>query len=329
MLHLLVVESQDRPNDENDCELKKSFHEDLLGCWYRHSSRKLQKGNMYDIHTHLYFDSYDKDLEAVLSRAKAAGIEKMIVVGCTGKESQLAVELSLKYPELFASIGIHPHEFNIQREDPGGWLAQELDTLRTLAREGKVVAIGECGLDYYSHDPAQRVSEEQQTFQKEGFQRQIALAKELALPLIIHTRPSTRSVDAYEDMLTILKAKSSQLKACILHCYMGDTEITKQFLELPNVYFSFAGNITYPVKKALIGSRDDLTETVKRIPLDRILVETDCPFLSPQAHRGERNEPAYVVEVVRKLGELMGYNEAAIQEGIDRTVRKIFFSQNM
>lgn len=279
---------------------------------------------MYDIHTHLYFESYDKDREMVIARAKAHGIEKMIVVGCTTGESFQATELALKHPELFASVGIHPHEFNLARENASEWLTREIDTLRTVAQRNKVVAIGECGLDYFSHDPVQRVTDEQQAFQKDGFQRQIALAQELALPLIIHTRPSAGSMDAYEDMLALMKAKGSQLKACILHCYMGDTEITKQFLEIPNLFFSFAGNITYPVKKALIGSKDDLGETVRLVPLDRILAETDCPFLSPQTHRGERNEPAYVVEVVRKIAEIKQQELAEITKRIEENSQRIF-----
>lgn len=301
---------------------------------------------MYDIHTHLYFESYDKDREVVLSRAKAAGIEKMIVVGCTTLESLQATELALKHPELFASIGIHPHWFNelgMKNQESGnqdrmhnslfvipptimGEIEKNIANLRSLAEHPKVIAIGECGLDYYSHDPVQRVTEEQRAFQKEGFQQQIALAEELALPLIIHTRPSAGSMDAYEDMFTILQAESSKLKACILHCYMGDTEITEKFLELSNVYFSFTGNITYPVKKTLIGSKDDLSLTVQRIPLDRILTETDCPFLSPQAHRGERNEPAYVVEVVQKIADVKDVPFGMVEATLAKSVEKIWES---
>ncbi len=279
---------------------------------------------MYDIHTHLYFQSYDQDREAVIARAKAAGIEKMIVVGCTTGESLQAVELAHQYPELFASIGIHPHEFSATRENASEWFTQEINTLRTVAQRNKVVAIGECGLDYFSHDVSHVISEEQRAFQKEGFLAQVALAAELALPLIIHTRPSLGSMDAYEDMLAIMKAQCAHLKVGILHCYMGDTEITKKFLEVPNLYFSFAGNITYPVKKALIGSKDDLGETVKLVPLNRILAETDCPFLSPQTHRGERNEPAHVVEVIERIAYFKGGMTREIESIITKTVQDVF-----
>lgn len=278
---------------------------------------------MYDIHTHLYFQSYDQDREAVIARAKAAGIEKMIVVGCTTGESLQAVELAHQYPELFVSVGIHPHEFSATRENASEWFTQEINTLRTVAQRNKVVAIGECGLDYFSHDVSHVISEEQRAFQKEGFLAQVALAAELALPLIIHTRPSLGSMDAYEDMLAIMKAQCAHLKVGILHCYMGDTEITKKFLEVPNLYFSFAGNITYPVKKALIGSKDDITETVRLVPLERIFTETDCPFLSPQAHRGERNEPAYVIEVVRKVAEIKQQEFAEIRKRVKENSQQL------
>ncbi len=134
-----------------------------------------------------------------------------------------------------------------------------------------------------------------------GFLAQIKLAEELGLPLIVHCRANAGASDAYEDMSTLL----SQVKTIpiVLHCYMGDTEVTKQLLALDNVYFSFTGNITYPVKKTWVGTKDDLRETVKLIPLDRLFTETDCPFLSPQSKRGERNEPASVVEVAAKVAE--------------------------
>lgn len=283
---------------------------------------------MYDIHTHLYFESYDKDREVVIARAKALGIEKMIVVGCTTGESLRAVELAEEHPELFASVGIHPHTFN---EFGISHLESWTKELRELAKNKKVVAIGECGLDYYLpgnqkaiSSEQKTVSQEQKTCQKEGFQQQIALAEELALPLIVHTRPSLGSMDAYEDMFEILKPRLSTREAVILHCYMGDTEITKKFLEIPNLFFSFAGNITYPVKKALIGSKDDLGETVKLVPLDRILAETDCPFLSPQSHRGERNEPAYVVSVVEKIALLKETTAQTTETVIQKTVQKVF-----
>ncbi|TXH00952.1 MAG: TatD family deoxyribonuclease, partial [Candidatus Moraniibacteriota bacterium] len=187
----------------------------------------------------------------------------------------------------------------------------------------KVVAIGECGLEYYSHDPTKPITSEQKEWQKMGFLAQIKLAEELGLPLIVHCRASTGSDDAYRDLLEILKPKTYNLKA-ILHCYMGDTEVTKQLLALDNVYFSFTGNITYPVKKTWVGTKDDLTETVKLIPLDRLFTETDCPFLSPQSKRGERNEPANVVEVAKQVAFLQGKTPEEVEKALKENFRIVF-----
>lgn len=284
---------------------------------------------MHDIHTHLYWDSYDADRDAVIARAHASGVEKMFAIGCTVEESQQCVALAEKYPEIFASIGIHPHEFRSAADTEN--LFTNIEQLRSIAQESKkVIAIGECGLDYYVRpsvaDPQQSfvgrgaavISEETKAAQRRGFLAQIALARDLNLPLIIHCR------DAYEDMLDILKTQCTGISACILHCYMGDTEVTKKFLELDNVYFSFTANITYPVKKTLIGTKDDLSETVKLVSTDRLFVETDCPFLSPQSKRGERNEPASVREILEKVALFRRLDPAMVEKEIEKNYRKVF-----
>lgn len=281
---------------------------------------------MLDIHTHLYWDSYDADRDAVVKQAREAGVKEMLVIGCTLDESRQAIGVAEQYSDMFASVGIHPHEFNKEgaryKMQAEGWI----EGLRTLAQHEKVVAIGECGLDYFSHDPEKVITDEQKKFQKEGLLAQIVLAQEFDLPLIIHTRPSVGSMDAYEDILGILKANESlswRIKA-VLHCYMGDTEVTEKFLELPNVCFSFAGNITYPIKKALVGTKDDLTETVRRVPLERLFVETDCPFLAPQGHRGERNEPAFVVETADKVALLHKVTRGVVEEATQTNAARVF-----
>jgi TatD DNase family protein len=284
---------------------------------------------MHDIHTHLYWDSYDADRDAVIARAHAAGVEKMFAIGCTVDESRQCVALAEQYPEIYASIGIHPHEFRTAEDVKN--LAGDIGALRVLANESKkVIAVGECGLDYYVRpavlDPQQSfvgrgvavISDETKSAQRQGFLAQIALARELGLPLIIHCR------DAYDDMLDILKTECTDISACILHCYMGDTEVTKKFLELDNVHFSFTANITYPVKKALVGTKDDLSETVKLVPLERLFIETDCPFLAPQAHRGERNEPAYVMSVVEEVARLQGDSSGAVSRQLEENFANVF-----
>jgi len=322
---------------------------------------------MLDIHAHLFWKSYDADRDEVISRARAAGVTKMICVGTEPADNPQAIAIAEKYDGIFASVGIHPHFFNKNiflchsreggnpgskensgsRVKPGMTELEGLiNDLRELAKHKKVIAIGECGLDYYSHDKTKVITDEQKAAQKEGFLVQLELAQELGLPLIVHTRPSAGGMDAYEDMLDILtnnlqlttndqKKKTSQERSLssvvsrglsvILHCYQGDTEITKKFLELPNVYFSFAGNITYPVKKALVGTKDDLTETVKLVPLERLFVETDCPFLAPQGHRGKRNEPAFVIEVAQFLASLKGVSEKELNQKITENSVRVFW----
>lgn len=263
---------------------------------------------MQDIHTHLYWESYDEDRNEVLSRAKTAGIEEMLVVGTTLEESRQALTLTQKHENIFASVGIHPNEF---REEVGEYLPQ----LEELAHNRKVIAIGECGLDYsLSHGG---IDEETKAKQKQGFEEHLALASKLELPVIVHCR------DAYEDLLGILKEQAVTIPV-IMHCYMGNTVVTEEFLKLPNVYFSFTGNITYPVKKHLVGTSEDITETVRLIPKERVFVETDCPFLAPQNMRGKRNEPAYAVYTAEKVCELLGTTREVLEEQLTENFQRVF-----
>ena len=263
---------------------------------------------MQDIHTHLYWESYDDDRDEVIARAREVGVDEMLVVGTTLEESRKAVTLASQYEDIFASVGIHPNEF---RSEVGEYLGE----LEKIAQDKKVVAIGECGLDYsVSHGG---IDEATKARQKKGFIEQLALANRLALPVIIHCR------DAYRDLLLILK-EHEVMVPIIMHCYMGDTSVTEEFLTLPNISFSFTGNITYPVKKHLIGTTEDITETVRLIPKERIFVETDCPFLAPQAMRGKRNEPAYAVHTAEKVSELLKITREALDEELSKNFQRIF-----
>lgn len=260
---------------------------------------------MLDIHAHLYWESYDADRDLMIKRAFAAGIERMICVGTTIEESKKAIAVAEQYENIFAAVGLHPHFFNEMAEKATqSEMKHSLKELQIVAKHEKVVAIGECGLDYFSRDAEHPIADIQKVIQKEGFLAQMEIAESEHLPLVIHTRPSLGTMDTYEDMIEILRDTKYQIPNRVLHCYQGDTEVTKKFLEIPNVYFSFAGNVTYPVKKVLVGTRDDLREVVKLVPLERIFVETDAPFLAPEGHRGERNEPAFAVSTAEKVCEL-------------------------
>ncbi len=273
---------------------------------------------MHDIHTHLYWESYDADRGAVLARAKEADVTKMLVVGTSIVENEAALKLAAAEPNIWASVGIHPNNFR-ESVVAENWA----ETLRTQAGNQKVVAIGECGLDYSESHGS--ITEEQQENQKTGFITQLELAAEKQLPVIVHCRATNVvSDDAYWDLLKIVKVYSEKLPAVILHCYMGSVSVTKEFLGIQNIYFSFTGNITYPIKKELVGGNFDLTETVKLVPLERIFTETDCPFLAPQEHRGKRNEPAFVVAVAEKIAELHQVNLLEVSSATEINSQKVF-----
>jgi TatD DNase family protein len=274
---------------------------------------------MLDIHAHLHDLAFDADRDEVVCRARAAGVEKIITIGTDIEESRRAVACAERHEGVYASVGIHPNEI----ESPNANHQEILSELKEIALSSdKVVAIGECGLDYYNQQLT--INSQQKKMQKDGFVAQIEIARELQLPLIIHCRPSVGTVDSYEDIFLILKSKIVNLKSAVLHCYMGDTEVTKKFLELPGIRFSFTGNITYSVKKSVAGTKDDLTEVVKMIPIDRMLAETDCPYLAPVPYRGKRNEPAYVVSVIEKIAELKGISRETAAQAVIAGAEKIF-----
>lgn len=279
---------------------------------------------MFDIHAHLHDVAYDSDRDEIVRRASDSGVTKIITIGTDLEECRKAVVCAEKYEGVFASVGIHPDE--LHRISEGATLSFLEGELRKLAMHEKVIAIGECGLDYFSHGTEVPVTEEEKSSQKEGFLMQIRLALRLDLPLIVHTRPSAGTMDAYENLVGILSDTSLGIRQLpiILHCYMGDTEVTRQFFGFPNVYFSFTGNITYPVKKAIAGTAGDSAETVKMIPIERILAETDCPYLAPVPYRGQRNEPASVREVYCRVAEIKGIEYTEVEWQIERNVCKVF-----
>lgn len=278
---------------------------------------------MLDIHTHLFWDSYDADREAVIGRARKAGVRQMICVGTSPQDNPQAIAVAEQYADIYASVGLHPHFFS-QLTENKKQLTAEIEELKILAEQKKVVAIGECGLDYYTRGEQMTMNSQQKDFQREGFLMQIEIARELRLPLIIHTRPSAGSQDAYEDMFEILYDTKYKIHNTVLHCYQGDTEITKKFLELSNIYFSFSGSITYPVKQSLLGTKDDSAEAVQLVPLERLFIETDCPFLAPQEKRGTRNEPAYVALTAQEISRLKGCSLPELEECLAENWEKVF-----
>ncbi|MBI5198307.1 MAG: TatD family hydrolase [Nitrospirae bacterium] len=231
---------------------------------------------------------YDTDRDDVIHRAKAAGIVAMIAVGAHPEECLRTVGLAQDHDFIYASVGIHPHDVKEVGKEETDRLYQSLEE---LARSKKVIAWGETGLDYYyEHSPRE--------IQKEHFRRQIAMAKRLHLPLIVHSR------DAAEDTLSLLWEEKAGELGGVFHCFSGDMDMARQVLDL-GFFISFSGVITFK-------NAGKLTDVVKTVPMDRILVETDCPYLTPTPYRGKRNEPSYVRYVVDKVAEVRGMTPADV-----------------
>ena len=230
---------------------------------------------IWDTHAHLNNRDYKKDFAAVAARMKEAGVTRATNIGYDLTSSEQSVQLAQKYDFIYAAVGIHPHNATEVTDDV-------LAKLLQLTKKPKVVAWGEAGLDYFRDLSPRPV-------QKTAFIRQLNLANEAGLPIVIHSR------DAHQDVLDIVKAHPPNLGG-IFHCYAGSWEMAKTLLSL-GFYLSFAGPLTYKNARHAV-------EVVSKAPLDRILVETDAPYLTPASRRGQRNEPAYVREVAEKIAEL-------------------------
>ncbi len=261
--------------------------------------RLLTTAVFIDSHAHLEGKRYDSDREKVLRRAKAAGVAAYLAIG-NGDGPDTAdcgIRLAEKYngnaeyPEIWASVGIHPHEASLADDAAYAHLEQ-------WARHPRVVAWGEIGLDYfYDHSP--------RDIQQAVFRKQMELARAAKLPIIIHCRPSDNSENAWDDCLALLGEhwKSSGLGG-ILHCFTGTVEHARHGLDL-GFMISFAGNITFP-------KAQNIRETAQMVPLDRMLIETDSPYLAPIPHRGQRNEPAFVTEVAAHIASLRALSPAEV-----------------
>jgi len=271
---------------------------------------------MIDTHAHIHDEQFDADREVMFRRAKESGVSKIITIGTNIAESRAAIELSRKYENVFATVAVHPEEYSKLPDENTrkSWMHE----LSNFAEEEKVVAIGECGLDYFAFGGILMTSE-QKHIQQEGFRDHARLAKNMGKPLVIHARESLG------DILEILCEFITDIPAVVLHCYQGDAAITRRLLDLDDrIFFSFAGNITYPVKKVFQGTQNDPSEVLRMIPLDRMFTETDCPYLAPQKYRGTRNEPAYVVEVARKIAEVKGVSFEEVERTTEENAMRVF-----
>ena len=240
-----------------------------------------------DSHAHLEGKRFESDRAEVIARARAAGVETIVAIGNGDGPVNFdcGIRLAEQYDFMYATIGIHPHEASLADQ-------AALARMVELARHPKIIAWGEIGLDYfYDHSP--------RDVQQRVFLEQMELARSAKKPIVIHCRPSDNSENAWDDCLRMINEnwRSSGLGG-ILHCFTGNTEQAKRALDM-GFMVSFAGNVTFP-------KAQQIRDAALQVPLDRMLIETDSPYLAPIPHRGKRNEPALVPEVARQLGELRG-----------------------
>lgn len=262
---------------------------------------------MIDAHCHLNFKAFEEDFDKVIKRALDSGVTKIINVGTKLDSSQKAVELAEKYENLYATVGIHPHHTDKLESD---WEKK----LEELAKHPKVVAIGEIGLDFFNYSSNGIMDK---NLQQELFIKQIEIAHKLKLPLQIHNR------QAGKEIVDILVNHKSYLLSPpgVFHCFSGDIEFLREVLDL-GFYISFDGNITY--KGIARGEATDLKDLVKYAPLDRIITETDSPYLTPVPFRDQRNEPEYVIIVGKAIAEIKGISFDEVNKITTENTKKIF-----
>ncbi|HEU4401374.1 MAG TPA: TatD family hydrolase [Candidatus Polarisedimenticolia bacterium] len=249
-----------------------------------------------DSHAHLTMEPFDADREAVIERARAAGLAHVVTVSSYLGDAARCAELAARCDFIHFTAGVHPHEAK-------GWTPEVARAIRAAATRPKAVAIGEIGLDYhYDYSPRER--------QRSVFREQIALARDLGLPIVIHTR------EAWPDTFAILKEERAADVGGVFHCFSGGPEEARLGLDL-GFYLSFAGPVTFKNARAL-------AEAAAYAPLDRILTETDAPYLAPHPHRGTRNEPARVVLVAERIAALRGIDATTVGGAATRNLESVF-----
>lgn len=252
---------------------------------------------LFDTHAHLHFPELLADLDAVLERARAAGVTGMVTIGTDRETNPAAVALAERLPDVYATVGIHPH-------DAGEATDADFEAMERLARgSAKVVALGEMGLDFFRDLSPRDV-------QETVLRRQLEMARRLRKPVVIHCR------DAHPQVLTILSEERVGEVGGVMHCFSADVEVAKRCLDL-GLAISLAGPVTYKNARAL-------PDVARFVPADRLVVETDCPFLPPHPHRGQRNEPAWVAITAAHVAELRGVAPEAFGEIVTENAHRLF-----
>ncbi len=253
-----------------------------------------KRSMVVDTHAHLNDERFAGEIEETIQRAYQAGVEYIINVGYDLPSSRMAVALARDFPGVYAAVGIHPHDAKTANEEA-------YREIRELAKDDKVVAIGEIGLDYH-YDLSPR------PIQMEVFLEELKIAKELDLPVIIHDR------EAHGHVMNVLKSQKGLTG--VLHSFSGSYEMAKDCIEL-GYYISFGGPVTF-------NNARRIREVVAKVPIDKILVETDCPYLTPEPHRGKRNEPRNVIYVVEKIAQIKGLTYETVAEKTRANSKALF-----
>lgn len=251
---------------------------------------------LIDSHAHLDDERFDPDRENIISSLKENGISLVVNPGSDLSSSIKSVRLSEEYENIYAAVGVHPHEAKAMSEET-------IEALRSLSAREKVVAIGEIGLDYF-YDNSPR------DIQKKWFLEQIRLAKEADLPIIVHSR------DASQDAFDIINQEKDNRLRGVLHCYSGSEEMAREYIKL-GFYISFGGPVTFKNSKVS-------KKVAQDIPLDKMLIETDSPYLTPEPNRGKRNEPSYVKYVARTIAEIRGISFEELAEKTAENAKNLF-----
>jgi TatD DNase family protein len=261
-----------------------------------------------DSHAHLEMEQFDADRDEMLQRARTAGVENILAIGSgTGPGSlDCAIRFAEKYDWIYATIGIHPHEAKLATE-------ADFAELESLSKNLRVIAWGEIGLDYhYDHSP--------RDVQKSVFLRQMEMARVAQLPIVIHCRPTDNTENAWDDTLDILRRYWAPTGlGGILHCFTGTLQHMSAAVDI-GFMISFSGNVTF-------AKAQNIRDAAREVPLDRMLIETDSPFLAPVPYRGKRNEPAFVAKVAEKIAEVRGASVADIANASSENFLRFFALQ--
>lgn len=250
----------------------------------------------FDSHVHLDDKKFNPDREQVIQAAKEAGISLMLNPGADMESSKKALDLAETYPEIYAAVGIHPHDAQNKKAD-------DLQQLEAWSRHEKVVAIGEIGLDFhYDFSP--------RDIQRKCFQEQLELAKQLEMPVIIHDR------DAHGEVFDMIKEAGVAKTGCVMHCYSGSAEMAMEYVKR-GIYISLAGPITFKNARKT-------REVAEQVPLEKLFIETDCPYLTPVPYRGKRNQPAMVTYVAEAIAQAKGITSEAVAHQTMENAKQFF-----